>query len=267
MDLALIVAFISAAAAAGAALWARESARAAHRAARAAERSADADERSARSAEVALMLEGSQAAIALHREHGAIAPILGIQATGEYEFLLAESGVLLGEVLNRGPGDAVIESAIIELPGGRPYAGLEEPTRRLAPREGIQLQFRDPELLKVAPLATGLVLVVEYRAADTPYRACARWNVFRNGSDRIRDRPIWSTRPAGVDRLDRPLPPSVRAAVDRDQVVAAVEQTLRRAFASSAPATDAEWRADAEMVADAALAALEHRRASQLEAT
>jgi hypothetical protein len=43
----------------------------------------------------------------------------------------------------------------------------------------------------------------------------------------------------------------------REAVVRAVEQALRERFASSAPSSDQEWRADAEAVADAALKALE----------
>lgn len=42
----------------------------------------------------------------------------------------------------------------------------------------------------------------------------------------------------------------------REQVVTAVEQAMRSAFATSVPDDDREWRAEAERVADAALAEL-----------
>ena len=48
--------------------------------------------------------------------------------------------------------------------------------------------------------------------------------------------------------------------VDRERVVEAVERALREVVAWSTPATDDEWRADAETVADAALATMELSR-------
>jgi hypothetical protein len=47
----------------------------------------------------------------------------------------------------------------------------------------------------------------------------------------------------------------------RDAIVDAIEGALRDAVKASVPTTDEEWRADAQVIADAAIAALAARSA------
>lgn len=49
---------------------------------------------------------------------------------------------------------------------------------------------------------------------------------------------------------------------DRERVVQAVEQEMRRVLELSVASTDQEWRRDAETVADAALRAIADERRS-----
>jgi hypothetical protein len=201
MEVALAISVVSGAAAVAAAVWARESAKAANRSAAATERAADAQENAVETARAALVLERERAGPERYRAIESVAPTIDLVKVGDSEFMLAESGPLLGEVLNIGPGDAVIASAAMEL-WGREYSGL--PGRaNLEPRMSVQLQFRDETMIDAARRADGLALVVEYEDAASPYRARARWKILRNGSD-SRGRPKWHARHDGVERLDRP---------------------------------------------------------------
>ena len=198
---AIVISLVSAAAAVAAAVWARESARAAQRSATATERAADAQEHAVETARAALALDRERAAPERYRAIAEIAPTMELVSKGGAHLVLVESGRMRAEVMNMGPGDAIVESAVIRNLSVE-YIGLTGPVE-VAPRTAVRVEFHDNAMVHEARSGDSLVLIVQYRDARSSYRARAMWRVLRDGSD-VEGRPKWQARPENVERLDRP---------------------------------------------------------------
>jgi hypothetical protein len=159
MSVAIVITLVSAAAAVAAAVWARESARAAKRSATATERAADAQEHAVETARAALALDRERAAPERYRAIAEIAPMLELVDTGGAHLVLAESGRMRAVVMNMGPSDAVVESAVMRHLSVE-YIGLTDPVK-LAARTRVRLEFCDNAMVQEARSGDSLVLVVQ----------------------------------------------------------------------------------------------------------
>jgi hypothetical protein len=150
---------------------------------RSADRSAAAEERSATASEKALAIEEERLAHEREDRARATAPHVDVGETHGLLWVVAQQRTaLVGFIENQGPGSAVIEGATLDEPNGPTiFNPVGESWEVVLPENGhLQVQAEWP----VSDFAGRPVVTVIYRAAQSSYRAEARYTLLRSGSDR-----------------------------------------------------------------------------------
>ena len=179
---------------------ANRSTAAAERSAKAEVRSAAAAERSARIAQEALTLEQERYAAEKADRAAAQAPEVDTGERGHTSWTLAQQGqALVGDVANYGPGTAFIEDIALAGPNGPERADATESRPYVLESSSVR-QVVIPWPFGDAHVRDELSVSVTYRAANSGYRARARFALHPSGVD-PNGQALWRSVGIGLEQL------------------------------------------------------------------